>query len=353
MPAFATLNDILSHALFRAGEITETILSDGDFYNTSDGGAVLRYVNDTLEGLLLGSPLGLTGENGEPLPAVDWWWARKTPPATLFLLPPVTSGLVTATQGAKAITFDSLVGSNPAIIGQFIVGQGLVGALQVFDGFRIRIGDSRYLPRIVSTDVTGTTTVCQLDDFWPDDSQTSSYVAFPLEYTLPSDFLRFTGQPTLSGDPWRFDVMDADTLDQAFPISSVQGGRPQAAALIAPQTIRLSHYSTVYDRVEIPSYIYEPDKFTLATTNLILPPHYRRILALGAAYYILYDKADTKAGDIMGEFKGMYRAMVNEHMRHQRKMSKGFGTIKYRLGQVRGLPGQGPLRTSSGLIIAP
>jgi hypothetical protein len=45
--------------------------------------------------------------------------------------------------------------------------------------------------------------------------------------------------------------------------------------------------------------------------------------------------------------------MVQEHNRHQRKMSRAFGRINYRLGQVRGLPGQGPLRTASGLIIAP
>jgi hypothetical protein len=34
-------------------------------------------------------------------------------------------------------------------------------------------------------------------------------------------------------------------------------------------------------------------------------------------------------------------------------MSRGFGALYYRLGQVRGLPGQGPLRTASGLIIGP
>ena len=232
-----------------------------------------------------------------------------------------------------------------------IVGQtAIVGDILDLTGWRIRIGSSRFLPRVASMDSTTTAT---LDSPWPDDSATaSSYQAFKLEYDLPSDFLRFTQQPTLSADPWRFDVMDLDTLDHAFPVSSIQQGRPQAAALIAPQRIRLSHYPADVDRVEF-TYVYLPDRFTLTSTDLILPPHYRRVLGLGAAFYVLYDKADSKAGDLRGEFRSFYQTMMNEHMRHQRKMGKSFGQINFRLGQVRGLPGQGPLRTNSGLIIAP
>lgn len=355
MANFTTIQDLIQYALFRAGEFTSGSLADGDFYNGTDGGPVLRYINDVVEGLLLGSPLGLLDDTGRPMPAVDWWWSRKQPNGTLFLNAPFTTGTVSVTQGSNQLTFSDLFTVGTAIVGQFIVGVGVVGGLMDFSGYRIRIGSSAYLPRIASTDISGTVTTALLDDFWPDVTQTAqTYTAFQLEYELASDFLRFAGEPTMASDPWRFGVIDQDTMDQEFPISTTIGGIPQLAAMIGPTTIRLSHYPSSVSRVEYP-YIYLPVTFTLSTTDLVLPPHYRRVLGLGAAYYICFDKADTKAGDLRTEFLGQYRTMLQEHNRHQRKMSHQFAGIQYRLGQVRGLYGRsnGPLRTSSGLIIGP
>ena len=361
MANFSTLQDVLVYALFRGGEFTSGTLLDGDFYNNTNGGQALKYVNDTMEGLLLGSPLGLVGESGQPMPGVDWWWARKAPLGTLFLKAPVSTGTATIRKGQNAVTFDSLLSEGSAIIGQFIIGQGIVGGPIDLTGYRIRFGSSRFLPRVASADLSGNTTACTLDDFWPDDDQIGvTYTAFKLEYELASDFLRFAGQPTLSTEPWRMDIMDVDTLDYAFPVSAIQQKTaPDAAALITPTRLRMSHYTPDVSRIEYP-YIFMPSSFVVSaakpaiqTTDLVLPAHYRRILGLGAAYYILYDKADSKAGDVLAEFRGLYRAMMQEHQKHQRKMSRAFGRINYRLGQVRGLPGQGPLRTNSGLIIAP
>jgi hypothetical protein len=353
MAHFSTISSLIQYALFRAGEFTSGSLIDGDFYNGTDGGPVLGYINDVMEGLLLGSPLGLADEAGRPMPGVDWWWARKNPPGVLHLAAPASSGTVSITKGQSALVFSTLLAQGSAIVGQFIVGQAIVGGALDLTGYRIRIGTSGYLPRIVSTDTSGTFTTAVLDEPWPDTTVTGgSFTVFKLEYTLPSDFLRFAGEPTLSKDPWHFSVMDEDTLSQAFPISSTTGGAPRAAALVGPQMIRLSHYPLDIERVEFP-YIFLPDPFTLTSTDLILPAHYRRVLAVGAAYYLCFDKADSKTGDLKGEFAGLYRTMMQEHNRHQRKMSKAFGRINYRMGQVRGLPGQGPLRTASGLIIAP
>ena len=351
MANFNTITDVLEYALFRAGEFTGGALADGDFYNGTDGGPALGYVNDVLEGLLLGSPLGLLDESGRPLPGLDWWWSRKQPAGVLHLRAPITDGTVTAVQGESTITFSTALVEGSAIIGTFIIGSGVIGGTIDLSGWRIRIGDSRFLPRIVSSDSSGSVTTATLDEPWPDTSQTAaSYTAFQLEYDLPDDFLRFAGQPTLSSDPWQFPVMDADTLEQTYPIASVAGGIPRAAAIIGEKTIRLSHYPTQLERSEYP-YIFLPDSFTLSTTDLILPAHRRRILGVGAAYYICYDKADTKAGDLKTEFRGLYQAMVTEHNRHQRKMSHGFGRINYRLGQVKGSNANGPLRTNSGAII--
>src|SRR5690242_14066685 len=122
MANFATIADLIEYALFRAGEFTAGSLVDGDFYNGTDGGPVLGYMNDVVEGLLLGSPLGLTDERGMTLPAVDWWWARKHPAGTLALAAPVSTGTVSVTKGQKALTFSSLLAEGSAIVGQFIVG---------------------------------------------------------------------------------------------------------------------------------------------------------------------------------------------------------------------------------------
>lgn len=357
MANFATLADVVEYALFRAGEFTTGQLGDGDFFNNTDGGPVLGYINDTLEGLLLGSPLGLLGESGQPLAAMDWWWARKKPNGVLHLRGPVTTGTVSVVKGQTALTFSDLLADGSAIIGEFIIGEGIIGGALDLTSWRIRIGDSSYLPRIAATVTDGTFTTATLDEPWPDETVTDgAFVAFQLEYDLADDFLRFTGEPTLSQYPYRFPVLDESTLDQTFPIAATNGGVPRMAALIAPKVIRLSHYPPDLDRVEYP-YIGLPDPFTVAdlapdsTRDLILPPHYRRILGLGAAYYITYDKADTKAGDLKNEFAAVLRAMVQEHNKHQRKMSKNFGAYQYRLGQVKGFGATGPLRTASGLII--
>lgn len=350
MANFNTIQDVIEYALFRAGEFTAGSLIDGDFYNGTEGGPVLGYINDIMEGLLLGSPLGLVGDDGRQMPGLDWWWARKHPQGTFNLTTPVTTGTVSVTQGQYALTFSSLIAEGSAIVGEFIVGEAIVGGALDLTGYRIRIGTSRFLPRIVSADTSGSVTTATLDQPWPDETVTDgAYTAFKLEYPLPSDFLRFAGQPTLSGDPWDFAVLDADTMEQMYPIAWTGAGRPRRAALIAPQLIRLSHYPTALERVEFP-YIFLPERFSLTTTDLVLPPHYRRILGVGAAYYICYDKADSKAGDLKGEFAGLYRSMVSEHNRHQRKMSKGFGRINYRQGVTWADRG-GIIRTESGLII--
>jgi hypothetical protein len=353
MANFATLDELIRYALFRSGELTSGALGDGDFYNTDDGGQVLQYINDTLEGLILGSALGLSGEAGQPLPSVDWWWARKQPPGVLILKAPVSTGTVSVTKGLQTLTFSTLLTEGTSLYGSATYGSGTYGGPLDLTGHRIRIGSSAYLPRIASTDTTGNFTVATLDAPWPDTSVSAGvYTAFKLEYDLASDFVRFAGEPTLSKWPWTFPVIDTSTLEDTFPIAAITGGTPQAAALIGSQRIRLSHYPLDLERVEYP-YIYLPDKLTLTSTELFLPPHHRRILGVGAAYFITYDKADSKAGDIRAEFHALFRAMVAEHNKHQRKMSRGFGALYYRLGQVRGLPGQGPLRTASGLIIGP
>src|SRR3989304_1488665 len=119
MANFSTVADLLEYALFRAGEFTGGALVDGDFYNGTNGGPVLGYVNDCLEGLLLGSPLGLLGEDGRPMPGVDWWWSRKHPAGLLHLRAPVVTGTVSITQGQTALTFSSLLAEGSAIVGQF------------------------------------------------------------------------------------------------------------------------------------------------------------------------------------------------------------------------------------------
>jgi len=353
MANFATIQDIIEYALFRSGEWTRGSLTDGDYYNGSDGGPVLDYINDVVEGLILGSPLGLTDERGMPLPGVDWQWAKKQPPAVLNLSSSVTTGTVTATSGSTTLVFSTTLSEGDALVGTFIVGTGVVGGPLDLSGWRIRIGSSAFLPRIVSSEVIGGLTVATLDEGWPDVDQTAStYTLLKLEYDMASDFVRFDGQPTTSYYPYSFPVVSADALEQVYPICLTKEGDPRAASLVAPQRIRLSHCPTVVQRIEY-NYIYLPDRLTLASTDLILPPHQRRILGLGAAFFICFDKADTKAGDLKAEFSGLYSSMVSEFGRHHRKMSRNFGIIKYRLDQTAEARSLSLLRTASGLIIGP
>jgi len=164
MANFDTLDRVIEHALFRAGEFTQGSLQDSDFFNKSEAARLPLHQRRPRGSAPRVAPR-LMSEDGRPLPAVDWWWARKTPPATLYLQAPISTGKVTIGQGRH----DHLLRQppldrgfprerRPEQPGELIGQTAIVGAPIDITGWRIRAGDSRYLPRIVSSTIVGNLT---------------------------------------------------------------------------------------------------------------------------------------------------------------------------------------------------
>jgi hypothetical protein len=336
MANFATVIDLKQDALWRAGEINAPLPANGSAPNTDWDTRVLDYINATLQGLILGSPLGLTDERGMTLPGVDWWWARKLPHGTIYLTPEITTGTCSVARGSKLVRFSTVLTQSGAQYGSGTYGGSQYGGNVDLAGWRIRIGTNSTVPRFASSETAGGVTLGTLDEAWPHASVTAgTYTAFDLEYDLPSDFVRFTGPMILPIYPYRVGLIEDSAMDIAWPTHRVQSGTPENACLIANQKVRFSHYRSATDgplRAEFP-YVYLQE---LALTDTpTLPLHHRRILSCGAAYYILYDKADSKAGDMRSEFAALYRAMIQEHGRHMRKASDArFASIQYRLDYI-------------------
>jgi hypothetical protein len=329
--AYTTVNDLKRDALWRAGEPAEL---DANGVSTSDyDERALDYMNAVQQGLLLGSPLSIVDERGQPLPAVDWWWSRKSQHGTIYLDTEYVQGTVSIVQGSTTATFsvDTITGGTD------------------FTNWRLRVGNRQTVSRIVSAELSGGVTVATLDARWPEDTTTDSYTAFPVEASLPADFLRFSGPMVVPGEPWEIDVVDDAAMNAHYPIHAIVAGTPTSAALVGSQTVRFNRYrsqTTGPLRIEFP-YIYMPSDMALGGTPII-PAHHRRLLSTGAAYYILLDKSDSKSDVLKAEFRGLWGAMLQEHMRHMRRMSRRFGQLHYRLEQM----GRRPVVTQSGLVIS-
>ncbi len=319
MANYSTVDDLKADALRRAGERTDGTSA----YDTT----AVTYLNAVLLGLLTGGPFGPADEKGIVLPVVDWTWSRKSPPGVFNTSAYVTTGTVTATKGSTTITFSSAPAASVA-------------------GYRIRINSLSPVPRI-SAHTAGVATAT-LDAAWTEDTQTTvTYRLFKHEYALASDFLRFVRQPVIPVYPYKLSVVEEDQLEDRYPLATIEAGTPTQAALIGNSTLRLNKYTENPLRVEY-NYIYVPDDLVEGDTPA-LPRHHRRILAVGAACLIAFDKNDDKAPPLLREMQGILRAMLQEHTHKMARGADGYGRIKARQGQMSYT--DGPLRTESGLVI--
>ncbi len=319
MANYTTVADLKADALWRAGEPTD----GSSDYET----AVMAYMNAVQLGLLLGGPFGPSDEKGIELPIVDWYWARKHPPGVFNTEAEITTGTVSVTKGSTTLTFSSAPAASVA-------------------GWRIRINSLAPVPR-VSAHTAGQTTAT-LDAAWTEDSQSAvTYKLFKIEYTLATDFLRFVGRPLIPDYPYKIEVIDQDALETQYPITTIAAGTPSTAALIQPQTLRLNKWTEDPLRVEY-NYIVLPTDLAADGTP-VLPRHHRRILSVGAAALVCFDKSDDKAAALLRELNAILRSMLQEHAHHMRRMARAFGQFKTRQEQLT--YSDGPLRTESGLVI--
>lgn len=313
MPNYLDVEDIRADALFRAGE-PQT--SASDFYARA-----LTYINLVYQGLLLGGNIAVGRDLATSAgiynrlvetPITDFWWARKQPRGVLVTDALIETGTVTVTQGSVTATFSSAPAVSVA-------------------GWRLDVAHLPTVPRIL-THAAGSTTAT-MDARWPEVTSTgASYTLYNIEYDLAEDFLRFAGSPYLFSrymDPIPVGVREEH--DAAYPPSTFFREPPSAACMIQPRRIQLNSFDTRGYRLEY-DYIFMPGDLQ-AGGPIPIPRHHRRVLAVGAAMLICFDKNDNKAKNLASEYREFVHAMADEHRKAMSSGSRTMGVYRTRQQQ--------------------
>jgi hypothetical protein len=311
--------DLKIDVLWRAGEKTD---GSSPFEQR-----VLGYLNRAYTALVSGG--------GELAPEVreDWLWLRNTTPGIVQLIPALAPGIghspdfVNATQGSASITFTGAIGEGFSLL-----------------GWEIRIGDNPDIYRITAH--TGNSGFASLDIPWGGPSGTYPYVTGKLEYDLLPTVLRVLPpmrvfQGNARADCHLIDELARERLYTTWPLPCANGQMPTVYSRLSEQRIRFDTYAapptvgpwaSLY-RVEY-DYIIQPPMLTSpgATEEPLVPLVWRRVLVDWACFWLLIDKADTRADAVGQSAKSGLMAMAAEHRARLRRVSQGpsFGTIQPR-----------------------
>lgn len=321
MANYTFSSDLITDILFRAGEPTD---------GTSDFDAVaLQYLNRAYQGLWSGGR--------ELWPEINevWWWLRKDDQGVLTLNPLIDAGTVSVTNNSADITF----GTAPA-------------ASQVGRHFKV---DDHADIFIIAAHTAGAGAATLESVYTGDTDTAASFRSMQFDYTLASDILYLSGPLFAYQDGEReIRLIDLTELRRKYPINNTFSGVPKAAAMIAQEAIRFSHYGglTATDFIKVDyEYTREPDDLTdSGTEEPLVPRQYRHILSDWALYLLFADKNDGRAKDAEGIARNGLLSMAKENrLRQARASASHFGHIFPRQGDIKRL--EGPLRTESGLII--
>lgn len=325
MANFTTVRDLRSDALWIAGEAQTSASS---YYTRS-----LEYLNAVLIGLISGGPLGAV-----TLPSIDWWWAYQTRRGQVAIPNaanlPVGSVTASLTQGSTTVTFSSAFGGPLA-------------------GYRFALVNDRDQLLYITTYAGGLTAVADLA--WQKTSVTGQqWLAWKDQVALPADFVRFTTPLKIGRHPYEIQIVDMVALERSYPRGQTWVGTPVCAAIVNDAStehlaLHMSHMLQDGPIVAEFEYLFKQDEL-LDSTGLEVPPmphQHRRVLSLGAAYLMLFDKVDSKFQQVGKMFMDAWEAMAEEQYR-QATDNANFGRILTRPREVAA--NRLPLRSPSGAI---
>lgn len=336
MANYSTSQDLIRDIAFRAGEpSSSTDIATGDYYD-----AIIRYLNRAYQGIWRGG--------GELLPdlAEQWYWLKSYNSGVLTLLPVFDTGTVQVTNNNTAITFSGVPtrsGGNISLLGYH---------------FRTDEHPDVFL---ISAHTSGVATATLDSVYTGDDDTAATFRAFKVVYTLASDVLDLTGpmRAYQGGAAGRIEKLTESALVDAWPLEQAQAGVPLNYAFVGADTatasgvthVQFSHYGGTTDtelmRIEYP-YLYKPADLADDTAEPILPREYRKVLADWALFFVLQDKEDSRAADVLTIASQGLRQMAKENRRSGVRQGDR-ARIYPRLGQ-RGAR-KGPLRTEQGFLI--
>lgn len=313
-------NDLITDALFRAGEPTD---GTSDFQPQ-----VLPYINRGYQIIWNG------GSELDPEVNETWWWLLATSPGTITLEPKSDAGNVVVTNNSQTIQFTT--GPTGSRAGWF---------------FKTNDHADTF---IISSHSAGATTATLDSVYTGDTSTAAAYKIFKADYTLATDILHLISPMRVYRDVRReIEGSELISLERDFPLARIQGGVPRRFAHTGEQRVRFSHYglATAGDLVRVDyDYMAKPPLLTTGATDApVVPTQYRYILGDYVAYRLLMDKEDSKAEAVGLEARQGVRAMAIENRRRLTLFDRRVGHIAPR---PRDLPRHRvPLRTETGLII--
>lgn len=321
MANYTTNADLVTDILFRANEPTD---------GTSDFDAIaLQYLNRAYQGLWSG------GSEIDPEVNEVWWWLRKDDQGVLTLNPLQDTGTIAVTNGSASATLSSSIAATMA-------------------GRHIKIDDHPDV-FIITAHSGGSTSITLESVYTGSTDAAASFKIMQLDYDLASDVLYLTS-PFMAYQDGRHEipVMSLDALRANWPLNEAGSGVPKNAAFIGERKVRFSHYggTSSTDLIKLDyEYVYEPSDLSDDSNEPLVPRQYRKILADWATGYVLADKDDAKAPNMIEGARRGINAMAKENRRRQMMASgtENFARIFPRLGEKNLF--KGPLRTESGLII--
>jgi hypothetical protein len=331
--ALQTVDDLRDHALFLAGEPTSS--ASGWYVQ------VVTYLDEVQRAIIAGGTVGEVAIDSE-----HWPWALKTPRASLRLLP--------AFNITHAVTFTFTKDSTTVTVSSMTAGLSVQDYhLVASSGVATDEGAGAFVARVTAH--TASATTMTIDRTWPHSNATgTAVVVAPLEYSLPSDFMRFASPLYVMSDAAipSVDVVGAGAMEADWPVAEIAEGIPAQAAIIGMdasrvQRVRMSHYMRAPVDLEF-EYIYTPAALTAGVGTPVLPEHQRRLLALGAAYLIACDKQNDRKKPLHDQFVAALLSLIQEYKSNVTRGSAMAGMV---LPRRTGRDPRRLLRTTSGSII--
>ncbi len=335
MANLTTTADIRIDVLQRCGELTN---GTSKYHSL-----VLDYINRVHMELVVG------GSTFVPELAEPWPWARAASPGLIALLPAYDTGNVTLTNGSASGTF----GTAPGV------------ALGSFVGRFLWVNGFSDIYRVLTH--TAGATAFTIDLAWQSASVASAaFRCSKLDYSLSQTagiarlvepFRIFRQQNIGSDGEGKVEGLSADQLGRRFPLY-LFGMMPYAAPThFATQsetagalTVRFNACPSEATRVE---YEYIPIPADLTTGAIspavdplpLVPRKHLSVLSLGACYWLMVDKEDTRADTYVTLTQRKIQGMLLERRREFDDQSKDFAKISPRQDTVyRPTP-----RSTSGL----
>jgi hypothetical protein len=313
MANLTTSADILTDALFRCGEPTD---------GTSDfDSQALIHLNRAYREIWMG------GQVFDPNINEVWWWLKAE--TTIIMQPVFKTGTIAVTQNNATVTFSSAPSDSKA-------------------GWFFKVDDWNDVFKI-STHTAGNTSATLDTVYTGDTDATASFKVMKLEYDMPSDFMKMNGEMRqYQRTPFKVSGESERVMQDMYPLHKISSGAPHKYSFVDTNTVRFNTYGDEdgdYIRIDV-DYILLPSDLADDANEPLVPKQYRHVLSDFTTMYLLQDKNDDRAGQLLTMGIGGMRAMSKENRQKWAAMGEP-GQIQTRQEQVR----TRVLKTESGLVL--